>query len=133
MDHAIGPHRRQRRERVRELLEQAEGFSIPSETLRAWRGHVVYVVFHGEQPVYVGMSTTGLGRVCQGSHHAGHLMANAHVQVWCVASKDAARELESLLIESLQPYGNRTRIGRAAVARVLGLVHPLPAERPRLT
>ena len=96
------------RNRIAELARPG-GIEFSGVDVLRLRGPVVYLVMRGEQPMYVGMSRNGLARPFGRKHLTG-LTEDDRLQVWPVASEDAAFELERLLIARLQPAWNRQRV-----------------------
>jgi excinuclease UvrABC nuclease subunit len=83
--------------------------------LRILKSPVVYILRDGEdQPVYVGMSSRGIERAFNKSHHAIRSVTNNHrLEVLFCATKRDAIALERKLILDLRPQRNRPLRGSA--------------------
>lgn len=68
---------------------------------------VVYAWYRGEECLYVGMSSVGIGRPLDAHHHAARFRMHAdRILVWECNDKGAAISLERELIETLRPSCN---------------------------
>lgn len=106
-----------------QLLQPEGGIEFKGVDVLRLRGPVVYLVMRGNRPMYVGMSARGLTRPFNSKHHVlNQIHEDDKLQVWPTVGVLAARDLECLLIERLQPEWNeRDRNDLRPIALRLGV------------
>lgn len=100
--------------RVSKLVQSDRGIEFKGDDFRSICDPGVYLFLHNDTPLYVGMSDNVVNRASSSHHHVRRAKQEATtVKLWPCVSKDAAVELEKVLIETLQPiYNIRLRHSR---------------------
>jgi hypothetical protein len=105
------------RQRILDLVEPGIEFT-GADVLRL-RGPIVYLILRGDRPVYVGMSRNGLQRPFERQHTAvRRFTASDRLQIWPVATIEAALEVERCLIRHLMPIWNMAGLSDAVALRL---------------
>lgn len=117
------------REEVLRILSAAAGVQFQGSDILEWSRPVVYLAFRNGEPLYVGVSDRGIGRLFDKQHLLLKKLApEDHLQVWAVSSTAEAKRLEVLLIDRLQPrFNRRGKMSALELRHRLGL-----ARRPSL-
>lgn len=80
--------------------------------------HSVYIVWRGDEALYVGMTSDWLTRTAQHMHYFDDRGRATHIDVWEVAdSRWDAEQLEAQMIRDLDPLDNVEHSPRAARRR----------------
>jgi hypothetical protein len=109
------------RDKLLAYLNSRQAFSFTGADALALAGPVVYVLFRGEQVMYVGMSRNGISRPTSLRHHALKIEASDELQIFPMPSKDAALRVERALIHRLRPEWNERWMPSALLASHLGM------------
>ena len=128
-DHISHPAHAGSRQEVLRILSTATGVQFVGSDILAWSRPVVYLAFRDGEPLYIGMSDRGIGRLFDKQHVLLKKIAPEDpLQVWAVTSAAEARRLEALLIDRLQPrFNKRGKKSALELRHRLGL-----ARRPSL-
>lgn len=99
-----------RRAEVLAMIDQSQGFEFTGFDAKRLIGPLVYVLFRGERPLYVGMSAVGASRPLNPLHPViSQVEETDRLMIWPMPSAAEALHLEGLLISRLKPEFNRTR------------------------
>lgn len=110
-----------RREQLSAIIEDSRGISFAGSDAKSLIGPLVYVLFRGERPIYVGMSTAGASRPLNPAHPViSQVQDTDRLLMWPVKTAKEALHLEALLISRLKPDLNQRGLTYEA-QQLLGL------------
>lgn len=107
---------------VLDSLLEGRGASFKGDDFRLFCGPLVYLFMFRGKILYAGMSGSGIGRPSgKNHHHADRARAICdEVLVWPCKSPEAARKLESLILNRAKPLLNQS--GKySEAAKLLGV------------
>ena len=108
--------------KLRKYVPNQQGIRFDGKDFRLLLGPVVYVFLWQGQAIYIGMSKRGLSRATAGRHIQAQDERQECDEVWVypTESTSAARQLERLLIASLNPSQNKTSGLKPFIRELMG-------------
>lgn len=121
---------------IKEFLSQKNALEFDASALAVLRGPGVYMYVRDDKAIYVGGSSSAIGRCLARNHHRKNdLLLGTSLIVMPCKDRKSARELEDWLIFELKPLCNQ-RGGWKQFANLLGyssLSSAASAYKPKLS